>query len=133
MLENDSRSLASGAAGLALVFLLTLPSVASAASHLRASKPKSNIYEDKDGIATEKSVAEFSAKTPKIFLSVFTTLGLGSSIALAALETIAGSRVLDSWLNVAQWVREFTRLLKFVMLTPLVSYIDPDDRDRAHH
>jgi hypothetical protein len=112
MLENDSRSLVSGAAGLVLVFLLTLPSLASAASHLRESKPKSksksNIYEDKDGIATENSVTEYSARIPKIFLSVFATFGLGTSIALAVLDTLARSDALESWLNFAQWVRTFT-------------------------
>jgi hypothetical protein len=107
MLENDSRSLLAGVGGV-LVFLLTLPSLASVASHLRESKPKSNIYEDKDGIATEKSVAEYSTKIPKIFLSIFAILGLGTSIVLAVLETLGGVDVEESWLNVAQWVRKFT-------------------------
>jgi hypothetical protein len=108
MLENDSRSLVSGAVGLVLVFLLTLPSVAGVASHLRAPKPKSNIYEDKDGVATEKSVAQYSAKIPKIFLSIFAVLGFGTAVALAAVELLGGDDVLESWLNVAQWVRTFT-------------------------
>jgi predicted RND superfamily exporter protein len=108
MLENDSRSLVAGIGGCVLVFLLTLPSLASVASHLREPKPKSNIYEDKDGIATEKSVAEYSAKIPKIFLFVFAVLGLGTSIALAVLETLAGVDLIETWLNVAQWVRKFT-------------------------
>ena len=104
MLENDSRSLVAGVAGLACVFLLTIPSISGGASHLRESKPQPNIYEDKDGVATEKSVAEYSTKIPKIFLSIFVFLGLGTSIALAVLETLAGIDVVESWLNVGQWV-----------------------------
>ena len=105
MLENISRSLVAGVAGLALVFLLTLPSLAGVASHLRDPKPQSKIYEDEDGVATQKSVAEYSAKLPKIFLSVFAVLGLGTSIALAVLETVAGVDVIEGWVNVGKWVR----------------------------
>ena len=108
MLENDSRSLVAGVAGLGLVFLLTLPSLLGVASHLRESKQQSGLYEDEDGVATEKSVAEYSAKIPKIFLFVFAVLGLGTSIALAVLETLAAVDLIETWLNVAQWVRKFT-------------------------
>jgi len=109
MLENNSRSLVAGVGAALLVFLLTLPSLASlASSHLREPKPKSMIYEDKDGIATEKSLAEYSAKIPKISLSIFAILGFGTSIALAVLETLGGVDVEESWLSVAQWVRKFT-------------------------
>jgi len=104
MLETDSRSLVAGVAGLVLVSLLTLPSLVGVASHLRESKLKSNLYEDKDGVATEKSVAAYSAKIPKIFLSIFTVLGLGTSIALAVLETLARVDVIEGWVNVGQWV-----------------------------
>jgi hypothetical protein len=107
MLENDSRSLVAGVAGLALVFLLTIPSFIGVASHLRDSKPQPNIYEDKDGVATEKSVAKYSAKIPKTFLAIFVILGLASSIALAVLETLGGIDVIESWVNVGQWVRAF--------------------------
>ena len=109
MLENDSRSLVAGGAGLSLVFLLTLPSVLGAASHLRESKPKPNTYEDEDGVATEKSIAEYSAKAPKLFLSICAILGLGTSIALVVLETLEGIDVVESWLNVAQWVSAHVR------------------------
>ncbi|KAE9366466.1 putative ABC bile acid transporter [Stipitochalara longipes BDJ] len=99
MLETDSRPLVAGVAGLTLVFLLTLPSLVGVASHLRESKPQSNRYEDKDGAATEKSIAAYSAKIPKIFLSIFAVLGLGTSIALAVLETLAGVDVIEAWVN----------------------------------
>ena len=104
MLENDSRSLVAGVAGLVLVALLTIPSLVGVATHLRESKPQSNRYEDKDGAATAKSVAEYSATIPKILLSVFAVLGLATSIALAVLETLAGVDVIEGWVNVGQWV-----------------------------
>ena len=106
MLENDSRSLVAGVAALALVLLLTLPSVIGIASHLRDPKPKSNIYEDKDGVASEKSVAEYSAKIPKISLGIFTISGLSLSIALAVLGIVGESDglLVEDWVNVAQWV-----------------------------
>ncbi|KAL2060542.1 hypothetical protein VTL71DRAFT_9183 [Oculimacula yallundae] len=105
MLENISTSLAAGSSSLVLVALLTSPSVINIASHLRAPKAISEIYEDKDGVATEKSVEEYSAKIPKAFLGIFTISGLATSIALAVLRTIEGKdgMFLENWLNVAQW------------------------------
>ena len=108
MLENDSRSLASAAAGLLLVLLLTFPSSIAIASHFRETKQKStSIYEDKDGIASEESMAEYSAKIPKILLSLFAILGLSTAIALAILGTLnqdADRMSIENWLLVGQWV-----------------------------
>ncbi|PVH84104.1 P-loop containing nucleoside triphosphate hydrolase protein [Cadophora sp. DSE1049] len=105
MLENISTSLAAGSSSLILVALLTTPSILNIASHLRSPKSISEIYEDKDGVATEKSVEEYSAKIPKAFLGIFTIAGLGSSIALAVLASIEGWdwMFVENWLNVAQW------------------------------
>lgn len=110
MLENISTSLAAGSAGLALVLILTIPSIINITSHLRTPKPASNIYEDKDGVATEKSVSEYSAKVPKIFLGIFTIAGLFTSIALAVFETIEGREwmFVENWLNFGQWVSPVT-------------------------
>ncbi|KAF8858156.1 P-loop containing nucleoside triphosphate hydrolase protein [Acephala macrosclerotiorum] len=105
MLENDSRSLVAGVAALALILLLTLPSLIGVASHLRDAKPKSNVYEDKDGVASEKSVAKYSAKIPKLSLGIFTSSGLSLSIALAVLGMVGESDglLVEDWINVAQW------------------------------
>ncbi len=110
MLENISTSLAAGSTGVALAVVLTVPAITSITSHLRTPKPGSDIYEDKDGVATEKSVSEYSAKIPKIFLGIFTIAGLFTSIALAVLGTIDGRERLfvENWLNVAQWVGPVT-------------------------
>jgi hypothetical protein len=105
MLEDDSRSLVAGITSLALVLLLTLPSIFYVVSHLRDSKPKPDIYEDQDGVSTEKSMAEYSAKLPKFLLGIFAIAGLGTSICLAILDTLRDdSMFLENWLNVSQWV-----------------------------
>jgi hypothetical protein len=108
MLEIDSRSLALGLAGLILVFLLTLPTSIGIASHFREAKQKFAGYEDQDGAASEESMAEYSAKIPKILLSIFTVFGLFTAIALAVLGTLnqeADRMFVENWLNVGQWVR----------------------------
>lgn len=132
MLENDSRPLVAGVAGLAVVFLLTIPSLAGIASHLRESKPPSKIYEDEDGIATEKSVAEYSTKIPKALLAVFSILGLGTALALAVLETLAGIDVTASWVNVGQWVRTFMDFQSGRADIRLVSDRDSNSRHSPH-
>ena len=107
MLEYDSRSLASGVGGLALVFLLTFPSLFAITSHFRESKPKSEIYEDEDGIASEESMAAYSAKAPKTVLSIFTVAGLLTSISLGVFGTLNrdhDSMFIQNWLIAAQWV-----------------------------
>lgn len=107
MLEYDSRSLASAAGALALVLLLTFPSVFAIASHFRESKPKSEIYEDEDGVASEESMAAYSATAPKIALSLCTVLGFLTAVPLAVLGTLEhdhDSTFIQNWLSVAQWV-----------------------------
>lgn len=106
MLEKDSRSLVAGVAALVLLLLFTIPSTIGIASHLRDPKPKSNRYEDKDGISTEKSMAEYSAKVPKISIGICTITGLSVSIALAVLGILGedDGMFIENWINVAQWV-----------------------------
>ena len=107
MFESDLISLASGAAGLTLVLLLTIPSTFAIAAQFRETKPRSSTYEDKDGVATPESIAAFTTKVPKIVLSIFTILGLLVSIALAILGTLhltSDDLFFESWFNVAGWV-----------------------------
>lgn len=107
MLEYDSRSLAAGTAGLALVLLLTLPSLFAITSHFRETKSKPEIYEDKDGVASEESMAAYSAKASKILLSIFTFAGFLTATSLAVLGTLNRNddpMFIQNWLNLAQWV-----------------------------
>jgi len=106
MLGSDSRSLVAGVTGFGLILLLTLPSLYGIVSHLRGPKSKPELYADKDGIATKESVARYSAKIPKILLSIFTISGLCMSIALAALRTLDQETWMfkENWINAAGWV-----------------------------
>jgi hypothetical protein len=106
MLESDLRSLVAGVAGFGLISFLTLPSLHGIVSHLRGPKPKPELYADKDGIATKESMARYSAKIPKILLSIFTISGLCMSIALAALGTLDQETRMfkENWINAAGWV-----------------------------
>jgi hypothetical protein len=132
MLEYDSRSLASGAGGLALVLLLTFPSVFAIASHFRETKPKSQIYEDKDGIASEESMAAYSAKAPKIILSLFTLAGFLTSIPLAVFGTLNrdyDSMFIENWLIAAHWVS--TRDGRIIVIMLMLPVLHPHS-DRRH-
>ncbi|KAK6580866.1 hypothetical protein PZA11_006354 [Diplocarpon coronariae] len=105
MFEPVSTSLAGGISSLAVVGLLTSPTVFAITSHLRSPRPASiNVYEDSDGIATEKSVADFSTKIPKILLAGFVIGGLGTAVALAVLAVVSGAEgFIENWLVVADW------------------------------
>ncbi|KAF8846826.1 P-loop containing nucleoside triphosphate hydrolase protein [Acephala macrosclerotiorum] len=106
MIDHDPISLAVGAAGLGVIFLSTIPSAIGLISHLRSSKVKSKIYEDKDGVATEEAVTVYSNKLPKIFIFVFTNLGFLAALALAVLGTLHRTKdgfFLENWLNVGAW------------------------------
>lgn len=121
MVQLESRSLGTGIAALSLVLLLTLPSLIGIASHLRNPKPRSSIYEDKDGAATEKSNAEYTAKIPKIFLTILSISSLFLSIALTILDVARpDGRLTVDWLNAAQSVCLCSTLSSWI-LTFLVS------------
>ena len=108
MPEFHSRAFAAGISGLCLVVLLTFPSLIGIVTHFRDPKSKSTVYEDKDGVATEESMAEYSAMVPKFALSIFTTLGLLTAVALGVLATMNADEdpmFIENWMNVAQWVR----------------------------
>lgn len=107
MLGNESRSLASAAPSLLLVALLTTPALNGVLSHFREPKSKPAIYEDKDGVASEESMAAYSVTYPKIFLSIFSVIGFGTALALAVLGTLDSHLdplFLENWLAVGQWV-----------------------------
>jgi hypothetical protein len=110
--SHDARVLAATAsiAVLALDLLLTAPSVIAIHSHFRHKKPKPRLYEDKDGVASEQSMAAYSAKIPKIVLAIFTIAGFAIATSLAVLTTLnrhENTTFVQNWLNVAQWVMKY--------------------------
>ncbi len=104
--DQELWSFVAGAGGTVVVFLFTIPSVFGIISHFREAKPKTHIYEDKDGLSTEKATAAYSNVVPKLLLAFFVAAGLSVSIALAVLSTLGEDHgmFIHNWLNVAQWV-----------------------------
>jgi hypothetical protein len=105
--DQKVRALAASSVVLVLDFLLTAPSVIAIHSHFRRKKTKPRRYEDKDGVASEESMAAYSAKIPKIVLGIFTIAGFVIATSLAVLTTLNRNEnitFVQNWLNVAQWV-----------------------------
>ena len=105
--EFHSRTFAAGVAGLCVNVSFTLPSLIGIFTHFREKKSKSSVYEDEDGIASEQSTTRYSTLVPKLLLSVSTTLGLLTAIALgvfASVDEEEDPMFIENWINVAQWV-----------------------------
>lgn len=96
--------------GLALIGLLSIPSLRAITRQIRRGAPKDNFYEDRDGISTPEAVAGFSNNTPKVVILLFTLLGLGCSTAISVLTTLDpysheyGGLFFENWLVTASWV-----------------------------
>ncbi|KAF2756245.1 putative ABC bile acid transporter [Pseudovirgaria hyperparasitica] len=87
--------------------LIGLPSLLAAINIARRRKSEkgSGFYEDVDGVATEQSQKQFSAKGPIISLLVVSVLALSSSFALAVSSTPAkhGNNILlPAWLHAGE-------------------------------
>lgn len=107
MLGYDSGSLAAAICSSVVVVAFTVPSAISTVSHLRGKEQKWTTYSDKDGVATEETIAAFSTKVPKTILMISTILGFGTSIALAILAFLhPDGMMVENWINVGQWVRQ---------------------------
>lgn len=107
----SSLSLTSGLIGFSFLLLSTAASLRRIAPRVFAIKEERlpNLYGDKDGVATAKTVAEYSTRTPKILICLLSVLGLAVSIALAVLGTLSrGDAFLENWINAASWVTKFS-------------------------
>lgn len=111
MLPQNTLLLATSAAGVGIVGLLSVPAVRNVLEQFRKKEPydPSAIYEDVDGKSTLEATRAFSAKWPKAFILFFSAAGLLLSIALGVLATIGNGYVgerlfLENWLCVGAWV-----------------------------
>jgi hypothetical protein len=91
------------------IVIFTTPSVWRLAASFRRTKPINvdSIYQDKDGKATEESMAEFSTKRPFTLIFVGAALGWAASFALAVFATVDVSVPHDLapiWLLFVSWV-----------------------------
>ncbi|KAI1497200.1 P-loop containing nucleoside triphosphate hydrolase protein [Biscogniauxia marginata] len=107
-MADDTMMLTSSALGLGIITILSSPSVAHVVGHLRSPSPKTESYEDEDGKSTPDALKAFSTKLPKALIIACSVIGLGTSVALAVLETL-GPRgqgdglFLENWLAVPAW------------------------------
>lgn len=107
----SSLSLASALIGFSLLLLSTFSSLRRIAPRVLTTKDERlpNIYRDKDGVATAKTVAAYSTRTPKSLICLLSVLGLAVSISLAVLGTLSrDDAFLENWLNAASWVTTFS-------------------------
>lgn len=102
---------ATSAIGLGAVTVFTVPAALSLSRlRNRGSKFADGIYEDEDGKSTLDAVKAFSNKASKAAIVVFSLIGLGVSITLAVISTLAtregfeGGLFLENWLAVPFWV-----------------------------
>lgn len=118
MLDYNSGSLAAAIFCLVVAIALTFPSIYSIISHFREKgKQNANTYTDKDGVATEETIAAFSTKVPKTLLIISTFFGLGTSLTLAILDLFHDNGLqLEDWINVAIWVSCIHSHGKYIIL-----------------
>ena len=103
----------------ALIAAATIPVILRFAKKIRASKPikKEGLYEDKDGKATEESMANFSTKKQFIAIFVGTGIGLAASLAMTVNSFIQVMEFREPpliWTLFACWVRQIIRMSRYI-------------------
>ncbi|KAH7027455.1 P-loop containing nucleoside triphosphate hydrolase protein [Microdochium trichocladiopsis] len=110
MAPQSTLLLATSAAGLGVVGLLSIPAALNILEQLHKKEPydPDTVYEDADGKSTPEATKAFSAKWPKAFILFFSAAGLLVSIALGVLAIISDNKLantlfLENWLCVGTW------------------------------
>ena len=96
------------AIAFAIAVILTSTSawrtIRQARSDIAEDTATPRLYEDKDGVATEKSQAAYSVKIQNALATLFAVAGFGISLAVAVRGTLAGTNVITWWLHFGVWV-----------------------------
>lgn len=95
-----------------LVGVLTISPAWTLVKSFRRTKTTTDnaLYQDKDGIATEESMAAYSTKTSLVFIFMSCLLGLAASFALAVFATVSRAyfhHIPSIWLLSVSWVSRF--------------------------
>jgi hypothetical protein len=103
-----------------LIAAFTVPVIWRFAKSIRSTKiiKEDEIYQDKDGQATEESMKEYSTKAQFIVVFVSTGLGVAASFALSVLATIESMEleyVTILWLLFWSWVRDKNSQLELLL------------------
>ncbi|KIW17836.1 hypothetical protein PV08_05031 [Exophiala spinifera] len=121
-------SVAISIAAAVAVALLSIPALSQLISRIRARKDHyqhlSEIYEDKDGVATEESQEAFSDFIPRLVLILISIVVCLDALASAVLITTRP----DLPLAVEQWVQFATWL--FVLFQAIVIFVTPSSLHR---
>lgn len=111
MAQRNKESLAGAIGGVILILLTTTPALLQLEKKTHVSrsaqKKSGQVYEDKDGAATEASEAAYSATLPLCLICAFSLLGFVVSTTLAILVTLDITRdgmFIENWLIVTAWV-----------------------------
>lgn len=92
-----------------VVTILTAPSVWRLANSIHRGKVSEHekIYEDKDGIASEESMAKYSTRRQFLLIAVGVVLGSIASLAYSIFSTVSplvDADVTEIWLLFWSWV-----------------------------
>jgi hypothetical protein len=101
-------SLSLSSAALAVSLLSCSYALRSAFHQSRNGKAKDQFYQDDDGCASPRSLAEFTNRGSKIFIIAFSAIGAGTCIAnlvISILRNDGVESIIESSLTVVAWVR----------------------------
>ncbi|TVY65766.1 ATP-dependent bile acid permease, partial [Lachnellula suecica] len=110
-----------------IVTILTLPSIWRFARNIHRVKDHDpgGLYEDQDGVATEESMGNFSARKQIIVISLGVAVGLAASFAFAVFATVS----LSSFDDVTQlWLLFWTWILVAIQVMFIIRDIRPIPR-----
>ena len=109
---SKTWSIIVGSVGLGLVAATTIPAFLSIHKKFLPRKRNGSqiaheLYEDGDGVATEKSQKEYSTIIPKTVGLVGSIIGFLLSVAVSVISTVQPDRVLftENWITFGSWVR----------------------------
>ena len=122
ILDPDLLDRVVGFTAVAVVALLTIPALVYAfrtssrfgRGYVQLSGDE-DIYQDRDGIATEDSIRAFSDTRPKVATWLGTTIGLGASIATRVMVLKGAEHV-----NILSGLTALTEPVCWVRLWPII-------------
>ncbi|KAA8569106.1 hypothetical protein EYC84_000776 [Monilinia fructicola] len=103
-----------------LIGLFTLPTAWRFVKNFKQPKSTNHevLYEDKDGVATEESMAKYSTKLQFVIIFISLTVGLVISFGLAVLATVEKNKgfsdlcLAQLWLLFISWILTFIQVLE---------------------
>ncbi|PGH10325.1 hypothetical protein GX51_00082 [Blastomyces parvus] len=124
MIEEQTASLLIGISGLIVVALCTISGLSAISARLSLPSRAGHIalrelYQDRDGVATDESTQRFSQKAHCVLTICLSIIGLLVSLAQAVLSTISEDRfrTIEPWLRFSVWV--------FVVLNAVALLVEP--------